>query len=110
VRDGQRRDDVQPADDADDERGGDGGRHEPAAGDVHRHGNGAGVTVRRRTGSANGDGRRTVGDGRRRGTHIVPRHTRVQAGHGLRGVRIAPAGGCAGGRRLVVTSGSGRGV
>jgi len=112
VRDGQRRGDVQPADDAGDHRrelrGGDGGRLQPATGHVHRHGDGAGVTVRRRTGPADGDGRRTVGGSRggSRRAHIVPRHTRVQAEHGFCGVRISSRS-C---RGRTAAPGGGRGI
>jgi len=101
LRDGQWRVDVQPADDAGDQRrqlrDGDGGRLEPAAGHVHSHGNGAGTAVCRRARPADGDGRRTVGrrtaGGRCRRAHTVRRHPGVQAGHGFRGVRTAPRGG-----------------
>jgi len=98
VRDGQRRVDVQPVDDASDQwrqlRGGDGGRLEPASSHVHSHGNGAGTAVRRRARPTDSDGRRAVGsgiggDGGRR-THTVRRHPGVQTGHGFRGVRTAP--------------------
>jgi len=64
VRDGQRRGDVQPVDDAGDQRrelrGGDAGRLQSAAGHVHSHGDGAGAAVRGRAGAADGDGRRAA--------------------------------------------------
>jgi len=112
VRDGQRRVDVQPADDAGDQRrqlrDGDGGRLEPAAAHVHSHRDGAGAAVRRRARPADSDGRRAVGrrigGGGSRRTHTVRRHPGVQTGHGFRGLRTAPRGhrrrAAASGRRV----------